>query len=137
MERALLLTHEDAEAEPLARECLAIRRKNTTDDWLTIDAHSILAGSLLAQKKHAEVERILTMAYEGMKQRVNKIPLRQRTWLLECLQRLVQLYEAIGQSGQAAWWKQKLAEFDQAEAARKAGTPKPSHERRHPHPYRH
>ena len=60
-----------------------------------------------------------------MKQRENKSPLRHRTRLRECLQRLVQLYEATGQSGQAAGWKQKLAEFDQAEAARKAGKPNP------------
>jgi hypothetical protein len=39
----------------------------------------------------------------------------------ESLKRLVQLYEATGQSEKAAEWKQKLAEFEQAQKQRPTG----------------
>jgi len=45
--------------------------------------------------------------------------------LTEALQRLVQLYEATDRPAQAAAWKQKLAEFEKAEAEKKSATPSP------------
>jgi tetratricopeptide (TPR) repeat protein len=100
------------EAEPLARECLAIRTKTIPDNWLTFNARSLLGGSLLGQKRYAEAELLLLSAYEGMKQREDKIPQTGKVRLKETLQRLVQLYEDTGGAAQAAEWKQKLAEFE-------------------------
>ncbi|MSU58721.1 MAG: tetratricopeptide repeat protein [Pedosphaera sp.] len=110
----LLVQKKFTEAEPLARECLAIREKKLPDDWLTFNARSMLGGSLLGQKKFAEAEPLLLSGYEGMKQREDKIPSLGKPRVKETLQRLVQLYEATGQSEQASEWKKKLAEFEQA-----------------------
>jgi eukaryotic-like serine/threonine-protein kinase len=110
----LLANGKCAEAEPLARECLAIREKQIPDDWRTFNARSLLGGSLLGQKKHAEAEPLLLAAYEGMKQREARIPMNGRPRLKETLQRLVQLYDATGRPDQAAEWKQRLADFEKA-----------------------
>jgi tetratricopeptide (TPR) repeat protein len=120
---ALLANGKFAEAEPLARECLAIREKQNSDDWLTFNARSLLGGSLLGQKKHAEAEPLLLAAYEGMKQHEARIPTNGRPRLKETLQRLVQLYDATARPDQAAQWKQKLAEFTKAEAEKLPGEP--------------
>ena len=60
-----------------------------------------------------------------MKLREDKIPANGKPRLKETLQRLVQLYEAKGQSENPAEWNKKLTEFDQAEAEKKAAIPKP------------
>jgi hypothetical protein len=95
------------------------------DDWRAFNARSVLGGSLLGQKKYAEAEPLLLSAYEGMRQREDKIPADGKVRLQESLQRLVQLYEATGQAEKAAEWNRKLAEFDQAEATKKTAAPKP------------
>ena len=125
MTKALLDELKPAEAEPLARECLALRQVLIPDDWRTFNARSMLGGSLLGQKKYAEAEPLLLSGYEGMKLREDKIPANGKPRLKETLQRLVQLYEAKGQSENAAEWNRKLTEFDQAEAEKKAAVPKP------------
>ena len=119
---ALLAEERFADAEPPARECLALREALIPDDWRTFHARSMVAGSLLGQKKYAEAEPLLLSGYEGMKQREDKIPANGKVRLQESLQRLVQLYEATGQSEKAAEWNKKLAEFDQDE--KKAAGPK-------------
>jgi hypothetical protein len=103
----------------LARECLAIRLKTIPNDWLTFDAKSMVAGSLLARKEYAEAERLLLSSYEGLQQRENTIPLKHKSRLGECLERLARVYDVTEQSDKAAEWKQKLAEFDEAKKARK------------------
>jgi serine/threonine-protein kinase len=120
---ALLFTHKDTEAEPLLRECVVIRLKKIPDNWITFDAQSMLSGSLLALNKYAEAEPLLLSSYEGLKQRESKIPLKHRIRLRECLQRLVQLYEATDQAEKAAGWNKKLAEFDKIEAEKKTAVP--------------
>jgi hypothetical protein len=109
-----------SEAEPLARECLTLREKQIPDGWPTFNARAILGGALLGQKKYAEAEPLLLAGYNGMKQREATIPVVGRPHLKEAVQRLVQLYEATERPGQAAEWKQKLEEFDHAEARKKA-----------------
>ena len=100
-----------AQAEPLARECLALREKMIPDDWRTFNARSLLGGCLLGQMKYAEAEPLLLSGYEGLKQREDKIrPAARELRLQEALQRLVQLYEATGRAEQAAEWRKKLAE---------------------------
>jgi tetratricopeptide (TPR) repeat protein len=105
---ALLDAGKFAEAEPLARACLALREKQIPDDWRTFSIRSELGGSLLSQKKYAEAEPLLLSGYEGMKQCENGIPTEGKPRLMEALQRLVQLYKATNRPDQAAEWKQKL-----------------------------
>ncbi|MCL4789439.1 MAG: serine/threonine-protein kinase [Verrucomicrobia bacterium] len=110
---ALLAVEQFTEAEPLARECLAIREKRLPDDWLTFNARSLLGGALLGQKKFAEAEPLLLSGYEGMKHPEEKIPPAGKTRPREALERIVQLYTDCDKPAQAAEWKQKLANLDQ------------------------
>ncbi len=55
------------EAEPLLRECLAIREKTQADEWTTFSTKSMLGGALLGQKKYADAGPLLLAGYEGMK----------------------------------------------------------------------
>jgi len=117
------------EAEALAREGLAICEKQIPNDWnwRTFDARRLLGGILVGQKKYIEAEPLLRSGYEGMKQQLDKIPLYCNPRLKGSLQKqalegLVQLYEATHRPDQAAEWKQKLAEFDEAEAEKKASS---------------
>jgi hypothetical protein len=114
--RELLDAGSYAEAEPVARECLAVRQKQIPDDWRTFNARSMLGGALLGQKKYGEeTEAMLLSGYKGMEQRENSIPSEGRLRPREALQRLVQFYEATSRPDQAAEWKRTLAGFDQAE----------------------
>jgi tetratricopeptide (TPR) repeat protein len=115
----LLRREKFVEAEPLARESLAVREKIAPDDWRTFNSRSLLGGSLLGQKKYSEAELLLLSGYDGMMQHEEKIPPIGRPRLKETLQRLEQLYEAIGRPEDAARWKQKLAEFEQKEEQRR------------------
>ncbi|MBI3851029.1 MAG: serine/threonine protein kinase [Verrucomicrobia bacterium] len=112
-----------AESEIFARECLAIREKKMPDKWQSFFARCLLGDILRVQKKYAEAEPLLLSGYEGMKRREGQDPAGTKLRLKEALQHLVQLYEATGRSDQAAECKQKLAEFDQAEAGKKADGP--------------
>jgi tetratricopeptide (TPR) repeat protein len=113
--RNLLVEGKFAEAEGLARECLAIRELQIPGDWRTFNTRSMLGGALLGQKNYAAAEPLLLSGYEGMKQRESRIPPAGKPRLKESLQRLVQLYEATNRPDKAAEWKQKLAEFDKTE----------------------
>jgi tetratricopeptide (TPR) repeat protein len=100
-------------AESLARECLSIREKKLPDDWLTFNARSMLGTSLLLQTDYDAAEPLLISGYEGMRQRMDKIPAGSKRYVKETGQRLVQLYEATDKPEQAAEWKKKLADFNQ------------------------
>lgn len=63
-----------AEAEPLLRECLAIREKTQPDVWTTFNTQSMLGGALLGQKKYTDAEPLLLKGYEGMKALETTIP---------------------------------------------------------------
>ena len=54
-----------AEAEPLLRECLAIREKTQPDAWTTFNTQSLLGGALLGQKKYADAEPLLLQGLRG------------------------------------------------------------------------
>ncbi len=99
------------EAEPLIRECLAIREKTRADDWVTFNTSSMLGGSLLGQEKFTEAEPLLLAGYEGMKLREDKIPRRAQIRLTESLERLVELYTVWQKPEQAEEWRKKLGEW--------------------------
>jgi serine/threonine protein kinase/Tfp pilus assembly protein PilF len=106
--RTLLLEGKLIEAEALARECLAIREKRLPESWETFDARSLLGATLLEQKKYPEAEPLLLTGYSGMKEREERIPVPEKRRLKEALQRLVELYDAIGKPEEAAKWKREL-----------------------------
>ncbi len=53
------------EAEPLLRECLAIREKTQPDAWSTFNTKSALGGALLGQKKNTDAEPLLLAVTRG------------------------------------------------------------------------
>ncbi len=110
------------DAEPLLRECLAIREKTQPDVWSTFDTKSRLGGALLGQKKYADAEPLLLAGYEGMKKREAKIPAQGKIRLTEALERLVQLYEAMDKKDDGAKWRKEL---DATKAAQKKPEKKP------------
>jgi WD40 repeat protein/tetratricopeptide (TPR) repeat protein/tRNA A-37 threonylcarbamoyl transferase component Bud32 len=116
---ALLLSRNQfTEAEPMARESLAIREQMMPDHWLTFNACNLLGRSLLGQKKFALAEPMLLKGYEGMKLREQSIPDGVKHHLRDVLFALVQLYEETAQPERAMEWKQTLAAFDaRAEAS--------------------
>jgi tetratricopeptide (TPR) repeat protein len=104
----LLKQKKHPEAEPLLRQCLAIRDKKQPDEWNTFNTRSVLGEALFGQKKYAEAEPLLVQGCQGMKQRQDKIPSANRQLLLnEARERLVQLYEAIGKKEEAAKWRNR------------------------------
>ena len=74
----LILQKKYAEAEPFARDCLAIRGKNRPDGWTTFFTRSLIGQSLLGQKKYAEAEPFLVQGYEGMKSARRQNPARRQ-----------------------------------------------------------
>jgi len=112
----LLAAGKYVEAEPLARDFLALSEKQIPDDWREFNARSMLGGALLGQKKYGEeTEAMLLTGYRGMKQRENTIPPAGRPRLREALQRLVRLYEETKRPDQAAQSRQRLAELNHTE----------------------
>jgi serine/threonine protein kinase/Tfp pilus assembly protein PilF len=106
--KLLLRQQQYCTAEPLLRECLAIREQKLPDDWSRYNALSMLGGALLGQKKYADAEPLLLQGYEGMKQREAKIPPQGKVRLVEATERLVRLYEATNQPEKARPWREKL-----------------------------
>jgi hypothetical protein len=97
------------EAEPVLRECLAIRERNEPDEWATFNTRSLLGGSLLGQAKYVEAEALIVEGYEGLKAREARIPPPGKPRLTEAAERVVKLYEAWGKPDKAAEWRAKLS----------------------------
>ena len=99
-------------AEPVLRECLAVRANTQPDAWGTFNTRSQLGGSLLGQKKYAEAEPLIVSGYEGMSARKATIPPQGTPRLTEAAERLVRLYELWGRPDEAAAWKARLGLAD-------------------------
>jgi hypothetical protein len=95
-------------AEVILRECWTIRQAKQPDNWVTFNTQSMIGGSLLGQKKYAEAEPLLLQGYEGMKKREATIAQNVKFRLDDAAERLVLLYEALGQKDKAAEWRMKL-----------------------------
>jgi hypothetical protein len=102
-----------ADAEPLLRDCLAIRQRQIPDNWLTFHTQSMLGGALLGQKKYAEAEPLLVKGYQGMKTREKTIPKQGGAELRipEALDRLIELYTALNQPDEAKKWQAERAKY--------------------------
>jgi hypothetical protein len=101
----LLKAKEYPAAEKLLRECLAIRVKTQSEHWTTFNTQSMLGGALLGQKQYADAEPLLLAGYAGMKKQDAKIPPQAKVRLVEAVERLVQLYEALDKQDEAAKWR--------------------------------
>jgi serine/threonine protein kinase len=102
------------EAEPLFRECLAIRERKQPDAWTTFNTKSMLGGTLLGQKKYTDAEPLMLKGYEGMKQREKTIPPQGQVRLPEALDRLIELYTATNKPEEAKKWRAERAKYPAA-----------------------
>jgi serine/threonine protein kinase/tetratricopeptide (TPR) repeat protein len=100
------------EAEPVLRECLAIRAKAPADDPGRLEATNLLGTSLLGQRRYAEAEPLLVSSLEGLKRREASAPLQAKDRVRSAASRLVQLYDAWGKPDKANAWKAKLGLAD-------------------------
>ena len=105
---SLLQQHKWFAAEPILRECLAIREKAQPDDWLTFNTRSMLGASLAGQDKYAAAEPLIVSGYEGMKAREITIPVTEKPRLVAAANRIVHLYEAWGKKDAEAEWRNSL-----------------------------
>jgi eukaryotic-like serine/threonine-protein kinase len=112
----LLKQKQYVEAEEQARKCLDIRIRKLPDDWQTFSTRSLLGAALLGQKKHATAEPFLVEGCEGMQKRAATIPPPGRPRLREALERLVELYEATGETEKADAARLRLQAHRAAEA---------------------
>jgi serine/threonine protein kinase len=99
------------EAEPLLRECLAIREKTQPDVWSTFNTKSMLGAALLGQKKHADAEPLLLAGYEGMKQREKTIPEQGKSRPSEAVDRLIELSTATNKPDEVKKWQAERAKY--------------------------
>jgi hypothetical protein len=97
-----------ADAEPLLRTCLDIRRRKDSDSWFRFNAQLLLGVALLGQRKPDEAAPLLREGYEGVKQREAKISRTGKILLHETVGFLVALCDAAGQTQEAARWRKEL-----------------------------
>jgi hypothetical protein len=116
-----------SEAETLLRESSALAEKRWPDAAYRYYVMSLLGASLAGQKNYADAEPLLLESCQGLQQRQASLSpyLNAPRRITESLERLVQLYDAWGKLTQAAEWKQKLAEFQQAAKATEQKAPQP------------
>jgi len=100
------------DAEPLLRECLAIREKVLPDVWSRFNTMSHLGGALLGQGRYEEAEPLVIGGYEGMRARDAKIPPPAKPRLREAAERVVRLYQAWNKPENTNEWKVKLGLAD-------------------------
>ena len=115
--RNLLNQERYLDAEPILRECLAIRDEKLPDSWLRFNALSMVGGALLGRQKYAEAEPLLLQGYEGMKQRDSQIPSEANVRLTEAAERLVRCYEATNDPEKARAWRRELEGGSKKKAA--------------------
>jgi serine/threonine protein kinase len=116
---SLLQAHAFTEAEPLLRECLAIREQKEPDTWTTFRAQSLLGGALSGQKKYAAAEPLLLKGYAGMKKREKSIPPQGASGIPEGLDWLIELYTAMNRPDEAMKWRAERAKYPEKKAAGK------------------
>ena len=107
----LLLQNRPAEAEPVAREAVALFENNHTTDREYRHPYmlNLVGGALLGQKRYAEAEPLLLQGYEGMKQGEATMTGQERYRLTEAGERVVRYFEETKQPGKAREWREKLS----------------------------
>jgi non-specific serine/threonine protein kinase/serine/threonine-protein kinase len=108
LSRELVQQGKSSQAEPLLRECVAIRDKAIPDDWRRFFAMSLLGRALLDQGRYTQAEPPLVAGYDGFKAREAKIPAVSKPLLGDAAAQLVRLYQAWGKPERARSWAAKL-----------------------------
>jgi tetratricopeptide (TPR) repeat protein len=108
LSRVLVRQAMGSQAEPLLRECVAIRDKAIPDDWRRFFAMSLLGRALLDQARYVEAEPLLVAGYEGLKARESRLPAASKPHVLDASAQVVRLYEAWGKREQADSWAAKV-----------------------------
>lgn len=104
-----------AEAEERLREGLG-QLPPASAGWSIANIRSMLGEALLVQKKYGEAEPLLLSAFDSMKEHVaRRASAEQLVQLSAVAERLVQLYQALGQEDKANEWRQKLQAHREAE----------------------
>jgi serine/threonine protein kinase/tetratricopeptide (TPR) repeat protein len=98
-------------AEGLFSEALAIREVEIPQHWRTAEVRSLLGGALLGQNRAAEAAPLLRSGYEGMARSSAAIPLVDRPWLAEALDRLIAAGEAAGTMVEVGAWQAERAKL--------------------------
>jgi tetratricopeptide (TPR) repeat protein len=105
----LLLQERYEDAEPVARQAMAIMDKEMPDHWSRFHAMSLVGGALLGQKRYAEAEPYLVQGYAGMQQREAMINAGFKPLLTQAGDRLVRYFEETNQPEKAREWREKIA----------------------------
>jgi hypothetical protein len=71
----------------------------------------MLGGALSGLRRYDEAEPLLLSGYDGMNRRATQIPPAAGDRVSEALERLVQLYEALGKKDEAAKRRAELARY--------------------------
>ncbi|MHC5024459.1 MAG: protein kinase domain-containing protein [Planctomycetota bacterium] len=102
-----------AEAEPVLREALALRRDILEPDhWLLGNTMSLLGEALTGLGEYEEAEALLTEGYQRIRDRAWQVPYLVRDdRRRESVQRVIDLYDAWGRPKDADRWRAVLAEL--------------------------
>jgi tetratricopeptide (TPR) repeat protein len=120
----LLRQGKPAEAESLLEENAAIRARRAPEHWTTFRAKGLLGAALLGQKRFAEAEPLRTQAHEGIQERRDNIPEKDRQGrLTESVEALVRLYTEWGKPELARQWRTRLTLEQPAPLPESAATP--------------
>jgi tetratricopeptide (TPR) repeat protein len=97
------------QAELLLRQALAIREKGSQDDWTLFRAQAFMGACLAGLRRYAEAEPLLVNGYEGMRQRAERMPAKQKKWIHSTGEQIMDLYSKWSKPEQASQWRTKLA----------------------------
>ncbi len=114
----LLEKEQWSDAEPIIRECLAIREGADPSNWTTSNTRSMLGGSLLGQKKYVEAKSFLEQGYAELVEHLKTTNvLRQRNAInqrtRDCVGWLIRLCDETNDTGQKEKWTKILAELNE------------------------
>ncbi len=99
------------QAEPILRVCLPILQQQQPNGLLRYVAASMLGESLARQKNFAEAEPLLLEGYQGLHDRRENIPPQGKVYVVEAVQRLIDLYTMLEKPDEAVKWKTRLNEL--------------------------
>jgi hypothetical protein len=112
--KQLLADRNDAAAEAILRECLAVNRARHPDGRATASLSCLLGQALLGQRKYTDAEPLLLAAYQALRHEAETAP-ECRADLAEVVERLVQLYQAWDKKDKADEWHKRRETSKQAE----------------------
>jgi tetratricopeptide (TPR) repeat protein len=105
----LLLQQKCVEAEPPAREAVAIFEKDLPDERQRFYWISLLGAVLLGQHRYSEAEPLLLQGYEGLQKREASLIGGSKHWLAEAGERIVRFYKETRQPEKVREWQAKLS----------------------------